>query len=126
MKIAMTCAKPGEIEYTLTVTMKASEWEDLRAQTRASPFAASPLGPLTRAIDDLLSRARRVYHPDASKTDEWPIGLEPVAYTHSEGGPWIAFGTDSGPHLAAHAIKFSNGQVFDMVNGWRHITDVEK
>lgn len=41
----------------------------------------------------------------------------PVLYTTSEGGDWELWAIRN--HSVAHAIKFSDGSIFDMVNGWR-------
>ena len=42
----------------------------------------------------------------------------PVAYTDREGGEWVPY-----PEVAdmpvVHAIKCSNGAIWDQVNGWR-------
>lgn len=64
MECRLKCEKPGEIVYTLTVTMKASEWEKLRDQLDASTLSNSyPAWTLRREIDDLLSQARKIYWP---------------------------------------------------------------
>lgn len=59
MNIRMKCEKPGEIEYTLTVTMKASEWEQFRDQLK-SYWPSSKFG---EAVTDMLGQARKVYWP---------------------------------------------------------------
>lgn len=43
----------------------------------------------------------------------------PVAYTTREGDDWTPWGNDTRPRPEAHAIKFSDGAILDMVNGWR-------
>jgi hypothetical protein len=64
--------KPEAIEYTLTVTMKASEWETLREQLEEQPGGARsyPAYTLVREIDDLLAQARKVYWPSAAVINE--------------------------------------------------------
>lgn len=49
--------KPGEIVYSMTITMKAKDWEDLREQLKAE----WPSSNLTHYINDLLSQARKIY-----------------------------------------------------------------
>lgn len=48
---------------------------------------------------------------------------KPTHYTTQEGGHWIAwlecYGARYPNSPVAHAIKFSDGSIFDMVNGWR-------
>ena len=48
---------------------------------------------------------------------------QPTHYTMVEGGEWKPFKSyvagNPPPNKTAHAIKFDNGAVFDMVNGWR-------
>lgn len=51
---------------------------------------------------------------------------KPTHYTVREGGDWIAW-RDAAPHTfhpnasTCHAIKFDDGSIFDMVNGWREL-----
>jgi len=64
MDCRLKCEKPGDIVYTLTVTMKASQWERLRDQLDASPQSQSyPAYDLRREINDLLGQARKIYWP---------------------------------------------------------------
>lgn len=57
MQCRLKCEKPDEIEYTVTITMKAKDWERLREQlTREWP--SSDLG---YHINDLLAQARKIY-----------------------------------------------------------------
>lgn len=66
MRSRLKCEKPGEIEFTLTVTMTADEWERLRDQLDASSLGDShPSWQLKRSIDDLLAQARKIYWPNS-------------------------------------------------------------
>lgn len=60
----LKCEKPEEIEYTLTVTMKASEWEKLRNQLDAN--YTWPASDVVRYINDMLAQARKIYWPKAA------------------------------------------------------------
>lgn len=44
-------------------------------------------------------------------------GLEPIAILREEGGPWMPFPENRGG--AVHAVKFSNGEIWDAYSGWR-------
>lgn len=50
---------------------------------------------------------------------------KPTHYTMTDGGEWRDFKTyvagNPPPNKTAHAIKFDNGAIFDMVNGWRNM-----
>ena len=64
MDVRLKCEKPGEIVYTVTITMKAEAWEKLRDQLDASKWSTSyPSWQLRREIDDLLGQARKIYWP---------------------------------------------------------------
>lgn len=64
MQCRLKCEKPGEIEYTLTVTMKAAEWEKLRDQLREGKSSYFyPAQGIVDHIDDLLGQARKIYWP---------------------------------------------------------------
>lgn len=68
MKTRLMCENPGEIVYTLKVTMTADQWDKLRAQLdTAKQTWCYPIGDLRNQIDDLLTQARQVYYP---KPDE--------------------------------------------------------
>lgn len=46
--------------------------------------------------------------------------LTPVAFTLREGGVWIPWEEERNRiGGAAHSIKFSDGSILDMTNGWR-------
>jgi hypothetical protein len=76
MQCRLKCEKPNEIVYTLTITMKAEEWEALREQLDASPKKQScPAYTLRRHIDDLLGQARKIY---------WPTAPQPIAAPDTE------------------------------------------
>jgi hypothetical protein len=64
MDCRLKCEKPGDIVYTLTVTMKAEQWEKLRGQIdEAKTSYIYPASDLVRQINDLLGQARKVYWP---------------------------------------------------------------
>lgn len=44
---------------------------------------------------------------------------KPTHYTTKEGGHWNTWLPDNRNHPTAHSIKFEDGSIFDMVNGWR-------
>ena len=47
---------------------------------------------------------------------------EPVAYNNIEGGNWIPWSNIQTSTSVIHAIRFSDGSVLDVVNGWRKNT----
>lgn len=64
MQCRLKCEKPEEIEYTMTITMSAKEWEKLAGQLRDSKGGyAYPATNLVRSIYDLLGQARKIYWP---------------------------------------------------------------
>lgn len=73
-----------------------------------------------------------VMHNALKKTDEAPKETqtqqswkrpEPVAYVIKEGDGWLEWvNWPTNKSKTAHAIKFSDGSIFDMVNGWRKNT----
>ena len=66
MQTRLKVEKPDDVEFTMTITMKATEWENLR-DTLATKWPASEL---SYRISDLLSQARKIFwaeaRPDAS------------------------------------------------------------
>lgn len=69
MDVRLKCENPGKIEYTLTVTMPAEDWEKLRDQLEASRLTSSyPTYMLKAHITDLLAQARKIYWPRTSET----------------------------------------------------------
>ncbi len=64
MECRLKVEKPGEIEYTMTITMKAKDWEELRDQLET----AWPAAILAKNINDLLSQARKIYWPKDGDT----------------------------------------------------------
>lgn len=60
MRARLKCENPDEIEYTVTLTMTAKEWELLRAHLDAAKLAW-PASWLTNQINDLLAQARKIY-----------------------------------------------------------------
>lgn len=64
MRTQLKAHNPGEIEFTLSTTMPAREWEALRDQLeKLGPVLPWPACDLRREINDLLSQARRTYFP---------------------------------------------------------------
>ena len=47
----------------------------------------------------------------------------PSAYILYEGGVWQLWGDEP---KAVHAIMFSDGEIFDTVNGWRKLSPLQK
>jgi hypothetical protein len=71
MDCQLKVERPGDIEFTLTVTMKADHWEKLREQLDKSPLSTSyPAYDLRHHIDDLLAQTRKVYWPASIVTKE--------------------------------------------------------
>lgn len=60
VRARMMIEQPADVEVTLKVTMKASEWEKLRDQMEAS----WPASDLRYAITDALSKVRKVVYAD--------------------------------------------------------------
>lgn len=63
MDIRMKCENPGDIVYTMTISMTAAHWEKLREQLAVNPCYAWSASDIIRKIDDLLSQARKIYWP---------------------------------------------------------------
>jgi hypothetical protein len=61
--------------------------------------------------------------PEAPK-DKPPLGYVPTdCVTYEEGGDWERFKTGrKNPHLGVYAIRFMDGSVWDVTNGWRKHT----
>ena len=57
MKTRLKCENPESIVYTMTITMTAKEWEDLREQLQQK----WPSSRLSSSITDLLAQARKIY-----------------------------------------------------------------
>lgn len=57
MKALLKCENPETIVYSMTITMTAKEWENLREQLQAK----WPSSRLSSSITDLLAQARRIY-----------------------------------------------------------------
>lgn len=60
MRTRMKIENPGDVEVTLTVTMKASEWEGLRDLLPNK----HPASELTYRINDLLAQTRKILWAD--------------------------------------------------------------
>jgi len=69
----------------------------------------------SKRCDAILSAINSLKNPTVIVKNELP---EPVYYTMYEGGPWNTWRKGKNNHVA-HSIKFSDGSIFDMVNGWR-------
>lgn len=65
MECRLKCEKPGDIEYTLTVTMKAKDWETFREQLNSS----WPSWEFARQVNDILAQARKIYWPRDAPVD---------------------------------------------------------
>jgi len=76
MKSRMKIEKPGDVEVTLSITMKASEWEELRGQLSTR----YPSWRISAAINDLLAQVRKVLWWDAPEAAE---DLESAAHGKS-------------------------------------------
>jgi hypothetical protein len=64
MECRLKCEKPNEIVYTMTITMRADEWEKLRDQLQeAKTSYIYPAQSLVQSINDLLGQARKIYWP---------------------------------------------------------------
>ena len=63
MEIRLKCENPGDIEFTIVATMKASEWEQVRDQL-SQRMTQWPEIKLVGAINNLLAQARKIYWPE--------------------------------------------------------------
>lgn len=71
MQTRLKCEKPGEIVYTMTITMTADEWSKLRDQLDESKLCQSfPSWQLRHDITDLLAQTRKVYWPKDVETPQ--------------------------------------------------------
>jgi hypothetical protein len=66
MDFRLKCEKPEDIVFTVTITMKAKEWEQLREQLTSK----WPSSDLAMNISDLLAQARKIYWPVAPRTND--------------------------------------------------------
>jgi len=74
MECRLKCEKPGEIVYTMTITMSADQWCTLRDQLQeAKTNYIWPASDLVRQITDLLGQARKVY---------WPLEASEISNGH--------------------------------------------
>ncbi len=60
MRFTLRCENPDDIEYTMTITMTAKRWEELKDQL----VVVWPSSDLRSNICDLLGQAREVYWPN--------------------------------------------------------------
>lgn len=66
MKSRMFIEKPGEVQVTLTVTMSADRWDNIRNWLRESKAPLyEPPHQFASAIDDLLRQVRKMLWHDA-------------------------------------------------------------
>lgn len=67
MNFRMKCEHPEAIEYTMTITMTAGEWEQVRSQLDGASISW-PGSVLVGRINDLLAQARKIYwqSPDSA------------------------------------------------------------
>lgn len=63
MDAKLRCDKPGDIEYTVTITMKAKDWKDFRDQLENK----WPSSEFAYQIDSLLTQANKIYWPEPKK-----------------------------------------------------------
>ena len=60
MKCSLKATNPEEIEYTLSLTATAKEFEELRLKVDKYSYITQSL---TKAISDILIQANRTYNP---------------------------------------------------------------
>jgi hypothetical protein len=63
MKARLKCEHPEDIEFTVTITMKAKEWKDFREQLTN----VWPSSWLASRISDLLAQAQRIYWSESEQ-----------------------------------------------------------
>jgi hypothetical protein len=63
MKSRLKCEKPEQIEYTITMTATAEQWEQIRDDLEGARFHG-PAGALRSQITNLLAQARKNYWPE--------------------------------------------------------------
>lgn len=64
MNFRLKCEKPESIEYTITATMTAGEWEQIRETLdKGGASYYGPAGKLVSSIKDMLTQARQTYWP---------------------------------------------------------------
>lgn len=64
MEFRLKCEKPEEILYTVTATMTAHQWEEIREYLdKGEAPHYGPGSALRSAINDLLAQARKIYWP---------------------------------------------------------------
>lgn len=73
MDCRLKVEKPGDIVFTLTVSMSADNWERLRDQLDESTLSTSyPAYSFRDQINDLLAQARKIYWPRVDSTGAVP------------------------------------------------------
>lgn len=68
MRCRLKCEEPNKIDFTLTITMSAENWEKLRDQMKDSQYSW-PMSDLSRQINELLGQARKIYWPKTPEDD---------------------------------------------------------
>lgn len=62
MRTRLKCENPEGIDFTMTITMSAKDWELLRDQLDKSSIGSSyPSWQMKSAINDVLAQARKIY-----------------------------------------------------------------
>ena len=64
MKMKMQSANPETHDYTMSVTMKLSEWLELKKELGSS--TRTPIYEFRNQIDSAVHQASKVYWPDKS------------------------------------------------------------
>jgi hypothetical protein len=68
MNFRLKCENPGEIEYTITATMTADQWERVREALDKAQIYYGPTGELIKNINNLLAQARKIYWTEDATT----------------------------------------------------------
>lgn len=64
MKATFEAQNPGEIEFTLTMTMPLRMWSSIREEISSGQY---PCRELWKAIMDMENQARKVYTPETKE-----------------------------------------------------------
>ena len=65
MKSKLYCSNPENVEFTLAVTMKLIEWENLRKSINDSNIGLD----FKMNICDMIDQAKKVYYPKEKKVE---------------------------------------------------------
>lgn len=66
MQTRLKVEQPAEVEFTMTITMKAREWEALRDELSNK----WPASTLSYRISDLLGQARKIFWSEDPDADQ--------------------------------------------------------